>query len=38
MLEFLEKLFINIHDNDTPFSSDNVNYIKISINTTSIIL
>ena len=28
MLEFLEKLFINIHDNDTPFSSDNVNYIK----------
>ena len=28
MLKYLEKLFINIHDNDTPFSSDNVNYIK----------
>lgn len=28
MLEYLEKLFVGIHDNDTPFSSDNVNYIK----------
>ena len=28
MLGFLEKLFINIHDNDTPFNSENVEYIK----------
>ena len=28
ILEYLEKLFINIHQGDTPFTLDNVNYIK----------
>lgn len=28
MLGYLEKIFVNIHDNDTPFSSDNVEFIK----------
>ena len=29
MLSYMEKLFINIHDNDTPFSNDNVNNVKM---------
>ena len=28
ILEYLEKLFMNIHQGDTPFTLDNVNYIK----------
>lgn len=28
LLGYLEMLFVNIHDKDTPFNSDNVNYIK----------
>ena len=28
MFEYVEKLFKNIHDNDTPFNMDNVEYIK----------
>lgn len=33
MLNNLEKLFLNIHDKDTPFDTNNVNYIKmIAIN------
>ena len=29
LLSYLEKLFINIYNNDTPFNSDNTNYIKM---------
>ena len=33
MLSYLEKLYLSIHDKDTPFDTDNVNYIKmIAIN------
>ena len=28
MLENVEKLFVNIYENDTPFTSNNVNYVK----------
>ena len=28
LFQKLEKLFINIHDNDTPFVKENINYIK----------
>jgi hypothetical protein len=28
MFKYLEKLFINIHNGDTPFTLENVNYIR----------